>query len=157
MNKNKDLISNFCSSKISLNALYESLKEYDKDDFYNLNKDIESFYSEENEEKLIIICIIISSIFNFDLSNFSSPIHNFISDHIELNNNEIKFICKRENFFLYKKDEIVFIINDTDKIINIDLPIEYQNTTVYCLNCGCEFKTTNTLEVYKHSFYIIEK
>ena len=61
MNKNKDLISNFCSSKISLNALYESLKEYDKDDFYNLNKDIESFYSEENEEKLIIICIIISS------------------------------------------------------------------------------------------------
>ena len=33
-------------------------------DFYYLNKDIESFYSEENEEKLIIICIIISSIFN---------------------------------------------------------------------------------------------
>ena len=112
---------------------------------------------EENEEKLIIICLIIASIYNFDLSKFSSPIHDFISDHIELNDHEIIFLYKSDNFFLYKKNTVVFIINNTDKIINIDLPNEYQNTTIYCLNCGCEFKTSETLEVYKHAFYIIEK
>lgn len=157
MNNFKDLIEDFCSNILTLNKLNETLKGYNEDNFNELNKYILNIYNEENEEKLIIICLIMASIYNFDLSKFSSPIHNFISNHIELNDHEIIFLYKSDNFFLYKKNTVVFIINNTDKIINIDLPNEYQNTTIYCLNCGCEFKTSETLEVYKHAFYIIEK
>ena len=96
-------------------------------------------------------------LFNFDLSNFSYSIHKFISQSIVLSNKEILFHIQEKNTFMYEKNNVLFIINNTNNTTSISLPITYQNSNLYCVNCGDDIVTTNNIEVYKYSFYIIEK
>ncbi len=153
----KRLLIDFCNDKLSLNSLYSKLKTYSYDNLIELNKEIISHLEVLDQEKLIIICLILSSIFNFDLSNFSYSIHNFISQSLKPSNEEILFYIQDKDIFMYEKNDILFIINNTNNTTSISLPITYQNNTLYCVNCGDEIVTNTTIEVYKFSFYIIEK
>ena len=140
-----------------MNSLYLKLKTYSYDDLIELNKEIIIHLETLNQEKLIIICLILNSIFNFDLSNFSYNIHKFISQSILPSNKEILFHIQEKNIFMYEKNNVLFIINNTNNTTSISLPITYQNSNLYCVNCGDEIITDTTIEVYKYSFYIIEK
>lgn len=153
----KQLLIDFCNDNLSLNSLYLKLKTYSYDDLIELNKEIIIHLETLNQEKLIIICLILNSIFNFDLSNFSYNIHKFISQSILPSNKEILFHIQEKNIFMYEKNNVLFIINNTNNTTSISLPITYQNSNLYCVNCGDEIITDTTIEVYKYSFYIIEK
>lgn len=153
----KQLLIDFCNDKLSLNDLYLKLKTYSYTNLMELNKEIINHLEILNQEKLVIICLILSSIFTFDLSNFSYSIHKFISQSIVLSNKEILFHIQEKNIFMYEKNNVLFIINNTNNTTSISLPITYQYSNLYCVNCGDDIITNNNIEVYKYSFYIIEK
>jgi len=153
----KQLLINFCNDNLSLNDLYLKLKTYSYTNLMELNKEIINHLDVLKQEKLVIICLILSSIFAFDLSNFSYSIHKFISQSIVLSNKEILFHIQEKNIFMYEKNNVLFIINNTNNTTSISLPITYQNSNLYCVNCGDDIITNNNIEVYKYSFYIIEK
>lgn len=152
-----DLLYDFCHDIISLKELYLVLKTYNDSDLIEFNRIIIDKIDDYNKDKLMFICLLLNTIFNFDLSNFSYDIHNFISDSISLSNDEIIFFLTDDNIFMYEKNSVLYIINNTNNIVSIVLPKEYQNSTLFCVNCGDDISINCTIDVYNLSFYIIEK
>ena len=153
----EQLVINFCNDLLSLKALNDELSNFKKEDFDLLNQIIINNIEVLNKDKLIIICLLMSSLYNFDLSNFSYDIHCFLSSVITINNSNVSFLVKHKNTFLYTIDNLLFIINNNNYTINILLPDGYRNQNLYCLNCSDEMDLNDDIDVFSYSFYILEK
>ena len=100
---------------------------------------------------LLILWFIKHQDFTFNQSNLYI---NFIKDIVSeitkpniLSYNDDTIITKADNFY--------FIINHSNYELNIKLPSDIQNKTLYCYNCNDDINLKSSISLPEFSFYAL--
>lgn len=151
----------YIKNKTNLWNLIESMTSIDNVDYSS--NDIASIIDNDESEKALIAIVLLwchknSPIQNIEKSNnsfieFLKTIRNNDSDFF---NHEIKWIYNDNNSCTFIKEDLLFIINDNDNTKRMQLPDEYCDKALLCLNCNEEINASYYIDVPDNTFYIIE-
>lgn len=131
----------------------------------SLNKEniLNAIENNESDEGMILT-VLLWSTKNSPLQNIKETNNSFIKflysireENSNFYNEDISWVYNNENTCTYQKDNLLFIINNTTNDSKMQLPDEYCNQTVMCLNCNEEHTVDYFITVPAKSFYIIER
>ena len=104
---------------------------------------------------LLILWFFKNDLFNLD--NPSNPYLSYISEITEdIINPNANIITLENDYMICKVNQFYFIINHNDNEVEINLPSELVNKTVYCYNCNDDMDLENTIFLPEFSFYALE-
>ena len=89
-----------------------------------------------------------------DLNSFTHFLNSLRNKNSDFFNQDIKWYLTDNEHFVFVKDNLLFIINNTNYDIISQLPTEFSNTTLCCENCNEEMSVTCVIEVPSKTFYI---
>lgn len=158
------LIHDYFNRNISIKLFYNRLLDIHND--VNIENFINNFIdSNLSEDQIMFMFNITLLIYNSNndklyLKNLDNPYLIFIKNDLNdyLDNNKVFNVIDIDDFHLTAKlDNIYLILNGKDTDQEIIVPVDIQNKTVYCINCGDEIDLEESVELYPDGFYLIEK
>lgn len=95
---------------------------------------------------------IISGADNMYLSFLKSVLDAYQEDFKK----EVETITSNFNYQIYKRGNVIIILNTSDFDISVKVPDIIKDGVHYCINCGDDVEIEDTLDIYPYGFYIIE-
>ncbi len=162
----KDLISEinlFFDKSIDLWDLVDEITYYSLTNFNSINNAIKYLEDKEDDDALIVE-VLLWCVPNSPLKDLKNSTNSFYNFLLSIKNStsdfyvkEIDWIYNQEYISLFKKDDLLFVINASDKDIDVILPLEYHNIPLLCINCNEEITVNELLNIPSSTFYIIQK
>ena len=162
----KELINEinlYLENEIDLWDLVGEITYYSTVDFNSIKEIVTYLENNESDEALIVETLLwaLPNSPIRSLTNTTNSFYKFLIDlkksDDEFYNEEIVWVLTENHKIIFKKNNLLFIFNDENYDCEIELPNEYCNTTLHCLNCNEEINVLNSLNVPAKTFYIIEK
>lgn len=155
-------INSYLTNKCTLWNVVETISTLDIYKNINVSRSLKYVENDESDKSLIatvlLWCLKDSPI--KDLSNtnnsFIKFLHTIRSSESDFYNQDIKWIFNDDHSCTFKKDNLLFVINDDDSTKRMQLPDEFCDKTILCLNCNEELHTSYFIDVPSNTFYIIE-
>lgn len=159
MQELNNLMNAFINKELSMNEYVSKIKDFSicNKDLFN---DFLSSYNKTNKmdqrmNALLILWFFKNDLFNLD--NPSNPYLSYISEITEdIINPTASIITLENDYMICKVNQFYFIINHNDDEVEINLPSELVNKTVYCYNCNDDMDLEETIFLPEFSFYALE-
>lgn len=162
--KVENQIKSYLNNELTLWGLVEKLVEYEviPNNTDTLNHSVKYIITNETDKGMIVTlllwCIKNSPLkeHNETSNSFINFLHTIREKDSSFYNQQIEWIYTDNHSCTFKKDNLLFIINDSNDIQRMQLPDEYCDKTVLCINCNEEHSVSYFIDVPDHTFYIIE-
>lgn len=94
------------------------------------------------------------------LTNSKNSFFKFLLSLVDANSDffkqKILWYLTNNNALIFEKGDFLFVMNNEEENVSLELPIEFQNQDLYCLNCNEEMHFGDTISVPNCTFYIFE-
>lgn len=162
MREFKNQISDFVNNKIDLYTYVNFIKDYhisNQNDFTNFLETYDNNnMMDERMNAFLILWILKSKHFIFNKTNqylnYLTSITNEMTN-ASINSIDISYLNYTSNFLISKVNDFYFIINHSNKELDIPLINDLKNKTVYCFNCGDDLYFEESLTLPEYSFYAV--
>lgn len=156
MYKNKIIVNDFISDKLTLNDLILLVKTFDATERKALLECLLLFYNDNYSDNQMILYLVLWSVFKFDYTNIDNQYTSLIKK-VDLNNTgKISYCLNEPNLVMYKQNDCLYLINNSEFDHLVTLPKEFQKREVFCVTCNEGINIDETLEICEHSFYILK-
>lgn len=162
----KELINEinlFLNNEIDLWDIVSEITYFNTVDFNSIVEAVNYLEGDESDEALIVETIL-WALPNSPIKTMQNSNNSFYKFLISLKGDndvfyekEINWLLTTNNQIIFEKNNLLFVFNNEENVKSIDLPVNYCNAALYCLNCNEEISVDNTLNVPSKTFYIIEK
>ena len=159
MNYLSELMNDFIDNKISMNDYVSKIESFVITDNSLFNDFLFNYNKTNKMDQRMNALLILWFYKNNHFLEYpeSNPYLSYIYDLIQdIENPSLNIITLENNNLLCKINQFYFIINHNKKEVDINLPNELKNKTVFCFNCNDEMDLGETITLPEYSFYALE-
>jgi hypothetical protein len=159
MNDLNNLMNDFIEKKISMNNYISKIESFEINNNDNFNNFLLNYQEtnkmDERMNALLILWFYKNKHFvnNLSCNPYLSYIYDLTQDII---NPTLNIITLENDYLICKVNQFYFVINHNKKEVEIDLPEELKNKSVFCFNCNDDMILEETITLPEFSFYALE-
>lgn len=160
MNNLSELMNDFVEKKISIEEYISKIESFKINNDSLFNDFLKNYNKTNKMDQRMNALLILWFYKNNHFSEYpeENPYLSYIYDLVQDIDNPVLNIYTIENdYLLCSVNQFYFIINHNKKEVEINLPDELKNQTVYCYNCNDEMDLEDTIFLPEFSFYALEK
>lgn len=161
INEIKNTLTFFKEGKIDLWELNDDIYFYSIQD-PSINQQLFNLIKDDESDLSLLVTLLLWVNPNSILQNQQNdvtPFTHFLKTLRDKNSQffeqEIKWYLTDNNHLVFEKDNLLFIINNTDNDIISQLPDNFMHTNLCCENCNEEIYVSSSLEIPANTFYIL--
>lgn len=162
----KDLLSEidlYFSGRLDLWDLIDEITYYSTINFDSVKQAIDYLEDKEDDESLIVevlLWILVNSPIR-EKDNSSNSFYRFLNSLKKKDDSFYKvepvWLFNDKHIAIFKKEELLFIINSNKHETCVELPVDYCHSTLLCINCNEEIDVDIMLNIPGKTFFILEK
>lgn len=162
--KVENQINQYLNNEITLWGVVEKLVEFEViPNNTNTLNNATKFIINNESDKGMIAALLLWCMKDSPVKSLNETSNSFINFLLTIRdkdssfyNQKIEWIYTDNHSCTFKKDNLLFVINDEFETKRMQLPDEFCDKTILCINCNEELKVSYFVDVPATTFYIIE-